>query len=312
MRIIFSFLALAFLFTSCDDGDVISVSLEFDDTFDTCGDLVCYKIKSDPSESLSLRLNTTIEALIDTDPDPDNPLLVELANDEIEFTITSTYSFNYRTYSTEITENIFCSDIPPSDVTIVNDYVSNDGLAIFNVVLTEDDNDGIPADLEDENTDGDNNPATNPTDTDNDGIPDYLDADDDGDNVLTSIEIEGQIITSEIELAAVRDTDGDGIANYLDNNDDGDSVLTIDEEGFITPNLNPADDITDPNVGPDYLNEFVFENDAQTTTYRSNTISQTFVLELSVYNVTLPILTQEFVDFGTLTQTSSRVVTPTF
>ena len=40
------------------------------------------------------------------------------------------------------------------------------------------------------NTDGDNDPTTNPLDTDNDGIPNYLDDDDDGDDVLTRFEDE--------------------------------------------------------------------------------------------------------------------------
>ena len=43
-------------FYSCDDGDVITVELDFDETFQACGesDLVFYKTKEDPSESLSI------------------------------------------------------------------------------------------------------------------------------------------------------------------------------------------------------------------------------------------------------------------
>jgi uncharacterized repeat protein (TIGR01451 family) len=309
MRIIFSFLALAFLFTSCDDGDILTAELVFDDTFETCGELVCYKIKTDPSESLSLKLDTTIETLISTVPDANNSLIEVLVDSTPDFSISSTNPFYYRTYSNEVSSAIFCNDIPTSNLGLTNNYISNEGLATFNITLTEDDNDGIPAELEDLNTDGDDDPATNPTDTDGDGLPDYIDVDDDGDNVLTRIEIENQTITSELELAQVRDTDGDTIPNYLDDNDDGDTVLTINEEGFFTPNLDPADD-TSSNGIADYLNEDVSNYDAETTLYREHTIQQSFVLELSVINITLPILSQDFVDFGTLTETSSRVATP--
>ncbi|WP_055445632.1 DUF7507 domain-containing protein [Lacinutrix mariniflava] len=306
MRIIFSFLALAFLITSCDDGDILTAELNFDDTFETCGELVFYKIKTDPAETLSVVINTTFEALIETEIDATNPLLVNLVTSDPSFTITSTYPFNYRTYSDDVSDAIFCNSIPASDLNITNDYVSTTGFANFTIVLTEDDNDGIPAEFEDRNGDGN----YENDDTDLDGIPNYLDEDDDGDNVLTSVEIESQTITSETELSLVRDTDGDGIPNYLDNNDDGDSVLTINEEGFLTPNLDPTDDITDPNVGADYLNAAVESNDAATTQYIAHTIQQSFQLNLMLQSIVIPILAQDFLDFGTLTTTSSREVTP--
>ena len=49
-----------------------------------------------------------------------------------------------------------------------------------------------------------------------------------------------------------KDTDGDGVPDFLDNDDDNDGVLTRFEDENL--DLDPKNDITDPTVGPDYLN----------------------------------------------------------
>lgn len=104
--------------------------------------------------------------------------------------------------------------------------------------------DGIATTLEDLNNDG--NLAND--DTDQDGIPNFLDNDDDGDMILTSTEY---VFTTGRNSNAILDTDNDGIPNYLDNDDDGDGVLTINED--YNNNNNPADDDTNSNGIPDYL-----------------------------------------------------------
>ncbi|WP_034058200.1 hypothetical protein [Lacinutrix jangbogonensis] len=304
MRIIFSFLTLAFLFTSCNDGDIITTALEFEETFNTvdCGDLICYKIKTDPAESLSVVINTTLVELIATEFDATNPLLVNLINNNPAFT-NNDNQFNYRTYNNEINSDVFCSVIPPSNLSVTNDYNSNVN-AIFAIVLTEDDNDGIPAELEDIDGDGD----LENDDTDGDGLPNYIDADDDGDNVLTASEMPNY--TVELLLTEALDTDGDGIPNYLDTDDDNDLILTINEEG-TTQDQNPANDIENNTVGADYLNVDVVNN-IPATAFRLHPISQSFQLSLNLTNIVLPILIQDTLDFGTLTTTTSRSVTPAF
>ncbi|MEJ6791855.1 MAG: hypothetical protein QNK89_03725 [Lacinutrix sp.] len=304
MRIIFSFLALALLFTNCDDGDIITTALDFDETFDTCGELVCFKIKTEPTESLSLLVDTTLEDLIETEVDLDHPLLVNLVDFNPVFTNTQ---FNYRTYSNTITSDVFCSVIPPANLGVTNDYASS-VTATFETVLTEDDNDGIPAELEDIDGDGD----LDNDDTDGDGLPNYLDADDDGDNVLTASELAdfSDMDTDNDPLTNPEDTDGDGIPNYLDTDDDGDTILTINEEGQ-TQDQNPANDIDNNTVGPDYLNNVV-TNNVPATAYREHTIQQSFQITLTLTGITLSVLTQDVLDFGTLSSTISRVVTPEF
>ena len=105
--------------------------------------------------------------------------------------------------------------------------------------------DGIPTTLEDLNGDGN----LENDDTDGDGIPNFLDNDDDGDMILTSAEY--VFTNTGRNTMTLRDTDGDGTPDYLDNDDDGDGVLTINED--YNHNNNPADDDTNNNGIPDYL-----------------------------------------------------------
>lgn len=310
MRKRFLLLSFILISISCDDGDIITVEFDFDDTFLACGELVFYQIKENPYESLSLKITNpavTIEDLIQVD---DDGALIET---ELQVSINGTTNqFNYRTYSSD-PSNLFCNDVPPSDVSITQDLSSSSGTAEVTISLIEDDNDGIPADFEDENLDGDNDPTTNPTDRDGDGIPDYLDVDDDGDNVLTIVEIDDDNEDGDDNpLTNPKDTDMDGIPNYLDSDDDGDGVLTIDEENNTT-DQNPANDFTNPEIA-DYLNPEV-STTVLATAYRPHAIQQNFTIALVIYSVQFSNITQEEFDFGTLQDsrmTSSRIITPEF
>jgi hypothetical protein len=313
MRKIYSILVISFLLFSCDDGDIITAELEFGDTFEACGELIAYKTKAQPGESLSIVIDvdpgTTIETLLATEPNTMNPLFVDLVNPTISF--TSGNLFNYRTYNNDpTTVNIFCTDVPPSSITITQDYVSTDVSAEFSITLEEDDNDGIPAEFEDINGNGN----LDDDDTDGDGLPNYLDDDDDGDNVRTISESPNY---STIDgLANAQNTDaatGNTLPDYLDPDDDGDGVLTRDEENS-TQDQDPTNDITNNAIGSDYLNDEV-TNTVPATAYREHTISQDFEVRLILMGINLPILSQDVLDFGILSgsgTTATRTVTPEF
>ncbi len=286
----FLFLISSFvLIYSCDDGDVITFELDFEETFEACegvDDLVFYKIKEDPSESLSILIsNYSLEDILEV-------------GDDNTFSETVSATLYYRTYS-DITlpSDLFCSDIP-SNTTINVD--ENDGVTVeISTTLIEDDNDGVLTSLE---FDGD---------TDGDGLDDYIDADDDGDNILTADENPDP--NGDGDLSDAQDTDGDGIPDYLDNDDDNDGVLTQDEESISQDN-NPANDITNSDVGADYLNPAVKES-FSATSYRTHTISQTYLVILTVTNISLSTLSQDELDFGILDDpilSDSRTVTPDF
>ncbi|WP_147676629.1 hypothetical protein [Algibacter pacificus] len=297
-KLLYIFIGVFFISTqSCDDGDIITVDLEFDDDFSACEgvtDLVLFKTKNDPSESISVLIsNYTLAELLKID---NNGTL------EVEKSAT----FYYRTYQDEsLPSGLFCSDIP-EDV-IISSSESDACTAKFLTVLTKDDNDGVPAELEDINGNGD----LTDDDTDGDGIPNYIDVDDDGDNVLTADENPDPDGNGNLDDA--QDTDGDGTPDYLDDDDDGDGVLTRDEENNLQ-DQNPKNDTTNSLIGPDYLNEEV-NNTVPATAYRSHTIYQTYLVTVTLSDISLSFLSQDEFDFGTLSDSSlstSTTETPNF
>jgi len=298
MRKIFALSILCFSLFTCDDGDIITSELEFDDTFRACGDLVIYK--TNPSQSLTLQITGSdfvMDDLIAYGEHPDNPNRLQLNNTEYnQNDVQGNHSFRYRSYASS-TEGIFCNDVPPDNIQITEDYTSSGDFTFF-VTLIEDDNDGIPAYLEDLNGNGD----LNDDDTDGDGIPNYMDIDDDGDNVLTTSEgvtFEEGMTLAELEANAL-DTDGDGIPNYRDADDDGDGTNTIDEEN-VTQDNNPTNDVTNPDAGPDYLNDEV-STSVVATAYRIHTVYDTFVITLVAYGLDFGSFQYQTYDFGTLTE----------
>lgn len=303
-KLFFVLLSICLLsFYTCNDGDIITVEFDFDDNFSACSGtdaLVFYKTRNDPSESLSIKIASLTLADI-----------LEVGTNNIyeaNFQLSSTNTFNYRTYSNASlpTSGLFCSDVPLSSVKITQDIESTSGNVYIKTVLTEDDNDGIPAALEDINGNGN----FEDDDTDGDGIPNYLDVDDDGDNVLTINEKPDP--NSDGNLSDALDTDGDGIPNYLDNDDDGDTILTRDEENQSKDN-NPSNDISLNGV-PDYLNSEVATK-VVATAYREHTIYKTYIVTLTVSNFDLKIISLDVFDFGTLGNSAlstSRKVNPPF
>lgn len=303
MRNIFStLLTISFVcLFSCSDGGIIDVKLDFENKFSakTCSssNLVLYKTKNAPSESLSIIISSfTLDEIFEV-------------GDDKKFNTTKSGTFNYRTYSNAKISggDLFCNDIPPSDINIIDDYTSNCSVEIT-TTLTEDDNDGVPANLEnqDPNGDGDFSDALN---TDGDTLPNYLDFDDDGDNIPTKDED-----LNKDGDPTNDDTDGDNIPNYLDDDDDGDGVKTRDEENDTQDN-NPTNDITNPDVGPDYLNKDV-KTTVAATAYREHIISKVFTVNAEVTNISIDIITLDKLSFGTLTDSSkltgTRKETPPF
>lgn len=285
----------SFLLFTCDDGDVVEVSLDFDNTFKSCGDIVFFKTKSDPAESLSIYINNlTLEDILETNYIDEDSVYVKLADTLRTINIDgSTNTFNYRTYSSLPSENnLFCNDVPSSQLNITGDS-SGTATVILSVFLVEDDNDGIPAEFEDINGDGD----LDNDDTDDDGVPNYLDDDDDGDNIKTINE--NHNYTPADGLSNAQNTDGVGDPDYLDEDDDGDGVPTRDEQSFSPEDHNPSTDITNQEIGPDYLNPAVAESTPETE-YRAHIIYQTYSVRIVLNNLSIPQLSQDFLNFGTL------------
>jgi len=229
-RFLFLLIFSSIFIQSCDDGDIIVRSFNFDNAeLKTCGDVgnyVFYKVNPDSKESLSLKME----------------VLDSLYREEgiVNYTLNgSTIVVDYRTYDAALGNNYFCSSIPPTSPNVTVEYVASSGTAVFTTTFLIEDNDGVPREFEFAG------------DTDGDGLDDMYDFDDDGDNVPTVFELNLED-DDEDPFSNPKDTDGDGVPDFLDNDDDNDGVLTRFEDENL--DLDPKNDITDPTVGPDYLN----------------------------------------------------------
>jgi len=249
----FYFLFCLVFIVACDDGDILTVDLVFDQELERCDDFedsyLVFDTRDNPDEALILIFprDEVNDALFTSATPVDSPT---------EMTINmSTIRFIYRTYNRSVNAQDMCAIIPPGDLNIVDDYEADTGTVDITVTIEDDDNDGIPSIDEgrDPNGDGDFSDAQ---DSDLDGIPDYLDEDDDNDNVKTINELDEENADGDDNpLTDPLNTDGDEHPNYLDADDDGDGVLTRfeDENGDMNP-----------------INDTVFENDILTAHFLNN------------------------------------------
>ncbi len=268
--LLFSLIAL----NSCDDGDIIVSSFDFseqdvdycstvDDTESETVNYIFYKINPDTNEAIAFRIST------------DEPILTELSN-ETAYTFNLGSSSNtfvsYRIFNNPVTSDYFCNEVPPSQPSVTEEYISAEGTVTIVTEGEYDDDDDIDAEFE--------MTLNGETDLDGDGIPNYYDFDDDGDNVPTNQE--GVVLNEDgsINMEESLDTDGDGIPNFMDPDDDDDGVLTINED--VDRDLNPNNDVTDVSIGPDYLNDNIAidynVNAFREHTYNLNNITLTINL----------------------------------
>tara|TARA_B110000211_G_scaffold70111_1_gene81073 strand:- start:1203 stop:2063 length:861 start_codon:yes stop_codon:yes gene_type:complete len=271
MKKILGILFACVSFISCNDGDIIVTSFDFDNqNLQACGGpgaYVFFKINTSTQESISLKLNTTD--------------VLFLESGTVNYSLNESNFVNYRKFDEGISTDYFCSSIPPISPLAQQNYLANSGTASLTTITTLEDNDNV-------------NEQINTTDTDEDGLLNYYDFDDDGDNIPTSAELGD-------DPSNPRDSDGDGIADYLDDDDDNDSVLTRNED--LNSNLNPLDDITDPTVGPDYLNSNI-SNETTINEYILHTYALSSDIGLILQNLVLfndeEQLIIELIDLGML------------
>ena len=257
MRFIFLFIfATAFCFYSCDDGDIIVTDFDFDEVdLDLCetttDNYIYFKINSDTREGISF--NFTQEDFSETTVTEDGPIVIPVNSDN---------QFTYRRFNTAIGQDYYCGILPPSTVTVEEEFVGTSGTASITTSITdEDDGDGLEEtrDKEDKNYD-----------TDGDGIPNYKDQDDDNDNVPTSAELG--------ENGTFLFTDDDMLPDHLDPDDDGDTIPTKYEEG-PDPNGDPRDDRRPGSDISNYLDDTIKEEGDRTAIdafVKTNSVITTF------------------------------------
>jgi hypothetical protein len=269
---------IPFLFLACDDGDIIVTSFDFDNaSLIQCGGpggYVFFKINNESAESISLLLVTNEELFVNT-----GTQFFEI--DE------SSNKVNYRKFDDAVTNAYFCSEIPPVEPQVTNEFIGESGQAKLVTMVILDDRDEL-----------DEDPSSD-LDTDSDGLLNYYDDDDDGDNVPTVVELGVDFINGTSETP--RDTDGDQIFDYLDEDDDGDGVLTRYED--LNQDLDPTNDITDGMVGPDYLNPEI-STETIIDSFREHTYNLYSSVSVELLNLVLVSgeekITQQSMDFGNI------------
>ncbi|MFC0604840.1 hypothetical protein [Winogradskyella pulchriflava] len=301
IRRFFIIFCLAFL-TTCDDGDIISVDLEFDEELELCENFedsyILFDSREDPNEALILifpRDGEPYENFFENDTPASE--LTEL-NIEEDFDINeTTVRFIYRTYNRAIDASDICSVVPPSDLTIREDYEANSGTVYVSITIEDDDEDGVPNEYE-------YGPGgiDNPQDTDGDGFPDYIDQDDDNDNVLTINELNDSDSDNDPNTNPLN-TDGDDKPNYLDDDDDGDGVLTRLED--IDENENPRSqnnivlDENGMNIYRYLYNHPTAMEEFADSGFINNTYKRVIKTEFTVTNTGIEIISATVIDFGT-------------
>ena len=299
MRLFFIFFCLLCL-TACDDGDILTVELDFDKELERCENFedahLIFDTRDDPAEALILIFprSETNDALFNS---------ATVVGEPEKLTINeNTIRFIYRTYNRSLNTSDICAVVPPANLIISEDYEAGTGTVEVTSTFEDDDEDGVPSIFE-------YGPGglADPQDSDGDGIFDYLDEDDDNDNVKTMNEIDNSDGDDDPTTNPFNtDADlpnGDDIPDYLDADDDGDGTATIAEDE--NQNQNPRDDnsITNGELISHYLNNQETENYGSPgiIDLSENTYNRTITTHFLVKGIDLDILRTTEIDFGILT-----------
>lgn len=288
---------------ACDDGDIITVDLDFQGELNLCEDFddsyVVFDTREDPNEALILIFdkNEVSDAYFNTEITEDNPVVLNIDMTSVRFI--------YRTYNRTLTQNDFCSVIPPSDLVILEDYEAQSGTVQITTTVIDDDNDGIPSINEDLNGNGN----LEDDDFDNDGIPNYLDQDDDGDNVDTIDEDDDEDGDGN-PFTNPRNTDGTDEVDYLDTDDDNDGILTRLEDQ--NENQNPLDDFV-ISEGVSVL-RYLLDDPIAMEAFpdpgtADNVYTSTVTTNFLIFNAGLEIINSTIIDFGNYTSDPESIVT---
>ncbi|WP_299101655.1 hypothetical protein [uncultured Winogradskyella sp.] len=289
----FYFLFCFAFLVACDDGDILTIDLEFEGELERCDNAVnsylLYDTRESPSEALLLIINK----------DEENELIFTTAT-SAEFTIVEggETRFILRSYNRSIEDDELCDDIPPGDLSVIDDYEADSGTVYATSTIIDDDGDGIPS--EDEYGPGG---IDDPQDWDGDGLPDYKDDDDDNDNVRTSQEID--ILNADGDddpLTNGLDTDGDGTLDYLDDDDDNDGVPTRLEDFSVNQNpraqVNIVADENDIDIYRYLYNHISAQEEFDDSGFIVSTYTSTVTTSFIIENAGFDIINSTYIDYG--------------
>ncbi|MDY8138977.1 hypothetical protein [Aquimarina sp. 2201CG5-10] len=131
MNKIWSYILISFFIISCSEGDLIEDNTNFTADLENCfngNDFVFYIVDTDIHQAFSLNFTSTSFSL-DT-ADPETPVTI---------TLNSTSNLLiYRQFNSAIDgASYFCSSIPPSDIMVTQELISESGTAEISYTLKE-------------------------------------------------------------------------------------------------------------------------------------------------------------------------------
>ena len=157
------------------------------------------------------------------------------------------------------TPNLDFSGTDSFDYTVC-DTLGNCSTSTITIIITstvdlDSDDDGILDAWEDLNTDGDNDPSTNPTDSDGDGIPDYLDIDSDDDGIPDNVEAQS---TADYIAPSGVDANDNGLDDAYEQNGNL-GIIPVNTDNTDLPDY--LDDDSDNDNVPDNIEAHDYDHD---------------------------------------------------
>lgn len=127
MKNIFYTLITFFFILSCSQGDVIVTEFNFDkDTLEICeatiGNFIYFKINNETQEGVSFNFSRTNFSVT--------------AVDSFNIPINATNRLVYRKFNTTVDRNYYCGLLPPSNISVLEEYVSSGGTATITTEIT--------------------------------------------------------------------------------------------------------------------------------------------------------------------------------
>lgn len=126
------YLSLLVLSFACDDGDLEIETIDFDGV----SVLTCDPISVETSNVL-FKLNSTEALILEL---PNGAIINQVSNDSIPFDVTSSgpAKITYRTFSDKVSNDYFCSDIPLTVPTVVEEIIAEGGEVLLYTTLNDD------------------------------------------------------------------------------------------------------------------------------------------------------------------------------
>ncbi|MFK7832676.1 MAG: hypothetical protein AB8B52_05330 [Winogradskyella sp.] len=303
----------------CDDGDVLTVDLDFSQELERCENFedfhLIYDTRDDPSEALILvfNKNNANDQFFLNPTTVNEPVILNIDQNNVRFI--------YRTYNRNLNSTELCEILPPGTLNILDDYEADSGEVTVSVTILDDDNDGIPTEFEGLAGEPDEfGRYMDSTDTDLDGLPDYLDSDDDNDNVPTRLEIDNSDEDNNPFTNPMNTdfglTNGDNLPDHLDPDDDGDDIPTRLEDVNGDQDPRGVEDEVVNTEGDDifrYLyNHPIAEEGFPDSGKKVTLYNRVVTTRFTITGIDLEILRSTFVDFGTLIGPSLQILPEIF